>query len=62
MTINAAWQIHKEDKIGSLEKGKYADFIIVDKNPLTINTNNLSNIKILNTFVNGNEVLFLKED
>lgn len=58
MTINAAWQIHKEDKIGSLEKGKYADFIIVDKNPLTINTSDLSNIKILNTFVNGNEVLF----
>ena len=62
MTINAAWQIHKEDKIGFLENGKYADFIIVDKNPLTINTSDLSSIKILNTFVNGNEVLFLPVD
>ena len=58
MTIYAAWQIHKEDKIGSLSKGKYADFIIVDKNPLTINPNSIENIKVLKTFVNGNEILF----
>ncbi len=56
MTINAAWQIHKEDKIGSLKKGKYADFIIVDKNPLQIPTKQLQNIQILKTIVNGNEV------
>ena len=56
MTINAAWQIHMEDKIGSLKKGKYADFIIVDKNPLKIPTTDLESIKILKTFVNGNFV------
>ena len=56
MTINAAWQIHKEDKIGSLKKGKYADFIILDKNPFKTPSNQLENIKILKTFINGNEV------
>ena len=56
MTINAAWQIHMEDKIGSLKKGKYADFIILDKNPLKTPSNQLENIKILQTFINGNEV------
>lgn len=56
MTINAAWQIHMEDKIGSLEKGKYADFIILDKNPLEVNTTELQNIKVLKTFINGNQV------
>jgi len=56
MTINAAWQINMEAKIGSLKKGKYADFIILDKNPLKIPTNKLENIKILRTFINGNEV------
>lgn len=56
MTINAAWQIHMEDKIGSLKKGKYADFIILDKNPLETPSNQLENIKILKTFINGNEV------
>jgi predicted amidohydrolase YtcJ len=43
-----------EDKIGSLEKGKYADFIVVDKNPFTIPTRELSTIKCLQTFINGN--------
>ena len=56
MTINAAWQIHKEDKIGSLKKGKYADFIILNKNPFKTPSNQLENIKVLKTFINGNEV------
>ena len=56
MTIDAAWQIHMEDKIGSLEKGKYADFIILDKNPFKIPVSELEDIKCLKTFVNGNLV------
>ncbi|MFK5890463.1 MAG: amidohydrolase [Flavobacteriaceae bacterium] len=58
MTYSAAWQIFMEDKLGSLTKGKYADFIVVDKNPLTISTKELQNIKVLNTYVNGNEIKF----
>ena len=54
LTIHAAWQIHMEDKIGSLEKGKYADFIVVDKNPFTIPTSKLNTIKCLQTYINGN--------
>jgi predicted amidohydrolase YtcJ len=57
MTINAAWQIHKEDKLGTLKKGKYADFVVLDKNPLKIPTHDLENIKILKVFINGNEIL-----
>jgi len=56
MTINAAWQINMEAKLGSLKKGKYADFVILDKNPLKISTNELEHIKILRTFINGNEI------
>jgi len=56
MTIHAAWQIHMEDKIGSLQKGKYADFIILDKNPFNIPVTELDQIKILQTFINGNKV------
>lgn len=54
MTINAAWQINMENKIGSLEKGKYADFIILDKNPYKTPINELENIKCLQTYINGN--------
>ncbi len=53
MTIDAAWQIHMEDKIGSLEIGKYADFIVVDKNPLEIQVAELHSIQCLQTYVNG---------
>ncbi len=56
MTIDAAWQINMDDKIGSLEKGKYADFIIIDKDPFETKTENLNKIKCLKTFVNGNLV------
>lgn len=56
MTIDAAWQLHMEDKIGSLKVGKYADFVVVDKNPLKIESNKLENIKVLQAFVNGNKV------
>lgn len=56
MTIDAAWQINMEDKIGSLKKGKYADFIILDKNPFEVSTDQLENIQCLQTFVHGNQV------
>ncbi|MCP4977267.1 MAG: amidohydrolase [Maribacter sp.] len=56
LTLNAAWQINMEDKIGSLEKGKYADFIVINKNPLKIQSNELGTIKCLKTFINGNLV------
>ncbi|MCF6212894.1 MAG: amidohydrolase [Flavobacteriaceae bacterium] len=55
MTINAAWQIHKEDKLGSLKQGKYADFVVLDKNPLAIPVHELETIKIIQTIINGNE-------
>ena len=56
LTIDAAWQIHKEDKIGSLEVGKYADFIVLDQNPFKVDIGKLEEIKVLRTFINGNEV------
>jgi len=56
MTINAAWQIHMEDKIGSLKEGKYADFVILNKNPLQTSISQIQDIKILKTVVNGNTI------
>lgn len=56
LTTYAAWQINMEKKIGSIEPGKYADLIILDRNPLKANPDSLRKIRVLNTFVNGNEV------
>ncbi|HAS47462.1 MAG TPA: hypothetical protein DCS93_43700 [Microscillaceae bacterium] len=56
MTTNAAWQIKMEDKIGSIKKGKYGDFVILDQNPLKAGKSSLRNIKVLRTIVHGNTV------
>ncbi|HQN67977.1 MAG TPA: amidohydrolase family protein, partial [Smithellaceae bacterium] len=56
LTIYAAWQLKMEKKLGSIEPGKYADFVILDRNPLKVNPDSLRDIRVLNTFVNGNEV------
>ena len=32
VTINPAWQLRMEDKLGSLEVGKYADIVVLDRN------------------------------
>lgn len=49
-TINGANYIGMDDHIGSLEKGKLADLIILDKNPLDDIQNSNS---VINTMING---------
>lgn len=56
ITINAAYQYHMENFTGSITEGKCADFVILDKNPLECEENELPNIKILSTWIDGNEV------
>ena len=59
MTINGAYQIKMEDKIGSIKVGKYADFVILNKNPLLIPKEELKDIQVLHTIANGNDI-FIK--
>ncbi len=56
MTTGAAWQIHMEDRLGSITPGKYADLIILDRNPLETPMPQFRNIQVLRTIVNGNDV------
>lgn len=53
ITINAAWQIREEDSKGSLEKGKRADLVVLDRNPLTTKKKELKEIKVLATVKDG---------
>ena len=53
VTINAAWQIKMEDRIGSIRVGKLADFVIVDRNPLETPKSELRTITVDQTIVNG---------
>ena len=53
MTIWAAYSNFEENEKGSIEAGKFADFIILDKDIMTINQNDIPNIKVEQTYVNG---------
>jgi hypothetical protein len=52
-TQAAAYSGHQEEIIGSLAKGKKADFILVEDDPFTIEESNLWKNKVLSTWVNG---------
>ena len=56
MTLWAAYANFSEDRRGSLTPGKEADFILLDRNPLNCPKQELSQIKVLKTFVDGHQV------
>lgn len=55
-TIDAAYMHFDEDKLGSLKVGKYADIIILDRDPRAVPVDGIKEIKILMTIVNGEVV------
>ena len=53
MTIDAAWQLRMEDKVGSIEEGKLADLVILDKDPFAVDLSTLKDIEVLATMMDG---------
>lgn len=60
MTLWAAYQHFEERSKGSLEAGKLADLVILDKNPLTVALATLKDIKVLETIKEGATVFQAK--
>jgi len=60
MTIWAAYANFEEKEKGSIEKGKFADFVILDKDIMKINMDEVPNVKVVSTFVNGEKVYSIK--
>ncbi len=56
VTIDAAWQLNREDELGSLEAGKLADLVVLDQNPVEVAPNAIRDIEIERTVVGGRTV------
>lgn len=54
VTINSAYQYFEEDTKGSIKIGKNADFVILSKNPLKYDKENLRDIEVVCTIKNDN--------
>ncbi|MBD3192854.1 MAG: amidohydrolase family protein [Candidatus Heimdallarchaeota archaeon] len=53
MTIEGAYTVSQEDYLGSLEPGKFADLIILSDSPLTIAPDELKDLEVWLTMVDG---------
>ncbi len=53
VTADAAWQLHSEHEIGSLEPGKFADLVILGQDPRKVRLDEISEIEVLQTWMNG---------
>ena len=60
MTIWAAYLNFEENEKGSIEKGKLADFIIIDRDIMKIDIDETPKTEVLKTYVSG-ELVYLKD-
>jgi predicted amidohydrolase YtcJ len=55
-TLNAAYVMRQEQRVGSLEVGKHADLIVLNQNIFKIPVKNINKTKVLMTFLDGEVV------
>ena len=53
ITINAAYTLGVEDKVGSIEAGKFADFAVLDADPQTVSANKIKDVGVFATVLGG---------
>lgn len=56
ITSNSAYEFFEEGSKGSLAKGKLADFVILDKNPLKVDAMDIKDIQVMETIKEGKTV------
>ena len=53
VTIDAAWQLFAHGTTGSIEAGKFADFALLERNPLEVPPEDLADIQVIGTWLGG---------
>src|SRR5207245_8391529 len=53
LTIHGAQMLHLDERLGSLEKGKDADFVVLSGEPFSVYT------QVLETYIDGDSVIYL---
>jgi len=53
ITLDAAYAMFFDDKVGSLEVGKYADLVELDANPRSTDPEKIPQIKVVATWLEG---------
>ncbi len=53
VTLEAAWQCRQDQVLGSLSVGKYADLVVLEDDPMTVDPGKISSIKVSETWLEG---------
>jgi predicted amidohydrolase YtcJ len=56
ITMNSSYELHQEIETGSLEVGKIADLVVLDRNVLQIPAEEIAEVQVLQTVVGGHVV------
>jgi predicted amidohydrolase YtcJ len=57
VTIDAAYTLGVENKVGSIEPGKFADFTVLAEDPQTVTPSHIKDIKVIATVLSGKKTL-----
>jgi hypothetical protein len=60
-TLANAYAAHQEDRLGSLEAGKWADFVVIDRDYFEVPASEIDDIQVLETWVAGKKVFAAEE-
>jgi len=55
-TVNGAYVMRQEDKVGSIEVGKLADFVVLDRNLFEVNEQTINQTKVVMTIFDGETI------